>query len=146
MTDLTVLLRQWISCSNDLWSRWFSSTESGASEFPDIELALLRAMVFDKASLASKGLSVDNFFERLRVVYPSSIDDEVRQFCVVQRAGNIFCRPYCLSVSAGSTFQVRSIDTMGTMDSGRPYVEVKFDGGYILESPDFVEFAIELGR
>jgi len=35
---------------------------------------------------------------------------------------------------------------MGAMDGGRPYVEVAFGDGYILESPDLVEFAIDLAR
>jgi hypothetical protein len=143
MTDVTALVRHWINCSNDLWLRWFSSTERGASEFLNIELALLNVMVLERGGFLETGWSIENFFEKLWAIYPMSIDDQVRQLCVVQRAGNVFCRPYSLSVSTGEKFRVKSIDTMGTMENGRPYIEVKFGDGYILESPDSIEFAIE---
>ena len=142
MIDVTVLVRQWIRCSNDLWSRWFASTESGASEFPDIEVALLNAMVLERGGLSSNGLSLENIFERLRVIYPTSIEEQIKQLCVVQRSGNVFCTPNSVSIQAGAILHVKSIDTMGTMEKGRAYVEVKFGDGYILESPDSVEFAI----
>lgn len=144
MIDVTDLVRQWICCSNDLWVRWFSSKEAGVSEFPGIELALLNAMVLERGALSCKGVSIESFFERLWVIYPMSIDDQIRQFCVVQRSGNVFCRPHSVSFSAGSKFHVKSIDTMGTMENGRPYVEVKFGDGYLLESPDLVDFSITL--
>jgi hypothetical protein len=143
MTDVTALVRHWISCSNDLWSRWFASTDTGASEFPGIELALLNAMVLERGDLSCKGLSTENFFEKLRVIYPTSMNDQIKQLCVVQRSGNVFCRPHSVSVSAGNILRVKSIDTMGTMQNGQPYVEVKFGDGYLLEVPDSLEFAIE---
>lgn len=146
MTDVTGLVLQWIRCSNELWSRWFSSTERGASEFPSVELALLKAMVLERGGLSCEGLSPENFFEKLWAIYPTCMGDEVRQLCVVQRSGNVFCRPRGVSIAAGEKFRVKSIDTMGTMDDGRPYVEVAFGDGYILESPDSVDFAIELVR
>ncbi len=145
MIDVTALVREWICCSNDLWSRWFASAGRGASEFPGIEMALLNAMVLERGGLSSKGLSAENFFESMRAIYPVSIDEKTRQLCVVQRSGNVFCRPHSMSVQAGARFHVKSIDTMGTMENGRPYVEIEFGDGYILESPDSVEFAIELG-
>lgn len=144
MIHVTALIRDWIRCSNDLWSRWFASTAKGASEFPDIERALLNAMVLERGGLSSKGVSPENIFQRMRVVYAVPIDEQTRQLCVVQRSGNVFCRPEIVSARAGSQFEVKSIDTMGTMQNSRPYVEVKFGGGYILESPDSVDFVIEL--
>jgi hypothetical protein len=143
MIDVTALVRQWILCSNDLWSRWFASTERGASEFLGIELALLDAMVLERGDLSCKGLSIENFFEKLHVIYPTSINHQVKQLCLAQRTGNIFCKPHTVSVSAGDKFRVKSIDTMGTMQGGRPYVEVQFGDGYILESPDSVDFFVE---
>lgn len=143
MIDVTALIRAWICCSNDLWLRWFASEERGASEFSCIEMALLNAMVLDRGGLSSKGLSPENFFERLRAIYTVSINEQIRQLCVVQRSGNVFCRPQSVSAQAGTIFHVKSIDTMGTMENGRPYVEIDFGNGYVLESPDLVEFAIE---
>lgn len=144
MIDVTALVKVWIRCSNELWMRWFISTKSGASEFPEIELALLNAMVIERSGLSSKGLNVKNFFERLRIVYPGAVDEQVRQHCVVQRHGNVFCSPRVVSFPSQTYFYVRSIDTMGTMEDGRPYIEVKFDDGFILESPDSVDFIIDL--
>jgi hypothetical protein len=143
MINVTTLVRQWIYCSNDLWSRWFASTESGAHQFSDVELALLSAMVLERGDLSRMGVTVENFFERLLVIYPNSINEQTRQFCVVQNSGNIFCKPQIVSMPSGSKFKVESIDTIGTMDDGRPYVEVEFGNGYLLESPDSIEFAIE---
>jgi hypothetical protein len=143
MTSVTALVLQWIHCSNDLWSRWFAATERGASEFPEVELALLQVMVLDRGNLSSKDLSPENFFEKLWVIYPTRIDGQVRQLCVVQRSGNVLCRPHSVSIAAGDEFKVKSIDTMGTMENGRPYIELAFGDGYILEAPDSVEFAIE---
>ena len=146
MTNVTGLVLQWIRCSSELWARWFSSTARGASEFNGVELALLKAMVLERGDLSPKDLSPENLFEKLWVIYPTGIGDRVRQFCVVQRSGNVFCKPRIVSIAAGEKFRVKSIDTMGAMDGGRPYVEVAFGDGYILESPDLVEFAIDLAR
>jgi hypothetical protein len=106
-------------------------------------MALLKAMVLERGNLSCRDLSLENLFERLWMIYPSSIDEQVRQLCVVQRSVNVFCRPHRVSVVAGERFRVKSIDTMGTMENGRPYIEVAFGDGYILESPESVEFAIE---
>jgi hypothetical protein len=145
MIDVTALIRDWICCSNDLWLQWFASAERGASEFPSIEMALLNAMVLERGGLSRNGLSPENIFERMRAIYPVSVVEQTRQLCVVQRSGNVFCRPHSVSAQAGAKFRVKSIDTMGTMENGRPYVEIEFGDGYILESPDSVEFAIEVG-
>gem|GEM_PF-6931977 len=33
---------------------------------------------------------------------------------------------------------------MGIMQNGKPYVEVTYGDGYFLESPDLLEFVVEL--
>lgn len=102
-------------------------------------------MVLESGSLAPEGLSSSRFFENLLVSCAEPIEDQTRQVCVVQRAGNVFCRPQSISVPAESKLHVESIDTMGTMGNGMPYVEVKFRDGYFLESPDLLDFCIALG-
>lgn len=140
---LTDLVYRWIACSNDLWIRWFSSSENGADEFPDIERFLLMHLVFEKSDHRLRNISAEDFFDKLRVTYRSSVD-ELRQTCVKQRAGNIFCTSSDVSISRGEVFKVRSIDTMGIMQNGQPYVEVVYGDGYLLESPDLLEFLVEL--
>lgn len=143
--DVTRSVRQWICCSHDLWARWFAAREDGVSEFSGVELALLSAMVLESRSLSPEGLSSSRFFERLFVSYAEPIEDQTRQVCVVQRAGNVFCRSQRISVPAKSKLHVESIDTMGTMGNGMPLVEVKFGAGYFLESPDRLDFCISPG-
>jgi hypothetical protein len=141
MIDVTYLVRRWIYCSNDLWMRWFSSEEGAAGDYCDIEVALLKNIVLDDDRLVGAGLTENSFIDKLRVIYPVAIN-ESRQMCIAQRAGNIFCSPCVISMSAGDALRVESVNTVGVMQNGRPYVEVLYGGGYFLESPDVVDFAI----
>jgi hypothetical protein len=98
-------------------------------------------MVLESGDLNCAGLSAENFCKRLRVTYPIAVQ-ESRQLCIEQNSGNVFCSPNDVSIKEGDVFRVRLIDTMGTMESGRPYVEVLYGDGYILESPLAVEFVV----
>ena len=135
MAVVTDAVQQWISCCNDLWLRWFSTRENGADEFLVIEDVLLRIFVLEKKWPQDTNLSTDQFFEKLLVMYPKSVN-ESRQTCTKQRAGNVFCRTQPVAITENSIFKVKSIDTMGTMQNGQPYVEVVFGKGYILEQPE----------
>ena len=116
--------------------------QGGADEFLPVELALLNSMILKKIGLSTEGVSAENFFERLRVLYLAPVDEELRQYCVVQRSNNVFCTPRRISILLGKEFRVKSIDTMGTMQNGLPYVEIVFADGYLLESPDSITFVL----
>jgi hypothetical protein len=139
---LTDLVCRWVACSNDMWLRWFASIENSADEFIDVDKYLLNLLVLEKSKPSLRNLSTEQFFDKLRVVYRSSVDAS-RQVCVRQRAGNIFCSGRAVSISKGDVFKVKSIDTMGTMQNGKPYVEVVYGEGYLLESLDLLDFVIE---
>jgi hypothetical protein len=140
--DITNLIRQWLLCSSDLWMRWFKDRENGADEFISIEEALLDVMVIQKLGLDLKGVSTDTFIKQLRVKYVFPVDD-IRQLCIKQHAGNIYCSPKSVTIPDGSIQRVKAIDTMGTMLNDKPYVEVVFGKGFILESPDALDFLFE---
>jgi hypothetical protein len=140
--NVTAEVRQWILSSNDIWIRWFSSRVDGATEFSEIESLLLKVMVYGHDPLLSNDSSKEQFFARLQVIYPASIAHEERQFCVVQRSGNIFCRSQVVNIIAGSRFNVKSIDTTGAISNGEANVEIAYDGGYLLESPELIDFVI----
>jgi hypothetical protein len=143
MISLTDLMGRWISCSNDLWLRWFATMENGADEFIDVERFLLRILVLEKGDQRLREFSAEQLFEKLRVIYRIPVN-ESRQICIRQRAGNVFCSGHVVSISKGDAFKIKSIDTMGTMQDGKPYVEVAYGDGYLLESPDLVEFVVDL--
>ncbi|MBU2571908.1 MAG: hypothetical protein KJ725_18135 [Gammaproteobacteria bacterium] len=100
---LTDLMYRWIACSNDLWLRWFASMKNGANEFIDVERFLLDFLVIEKIDQRLNGISPDQFFDMMRVIYRVSVN-ESRQICVRQRAGNVFCKGGTVSILKGDLF------------------------------------------
>ena len=139
MKDITQIVCFWFECCRDVWRRWFKDRNEGAHEFVSIEQLLLETLVSDKLSEEGKVFVREEFFRHLQVRYRQEIV-ESRSFCVRQKAGNIFCKSREIRIPAGSIYSVRSMDTVGTMLDGVPYVEVEMDDGYILEPTENLEF------
>jgi len=138
MPDLTKSIQQWIACSNDIWRNWFSDRPDGQHEFSMLETVLLDVLVINQLG-GNQSLTKDEFIAKLNVSYALPIN-EVRQLCNKQKAGNIFCRPQLVSIPQGSVYAVKSIDTTGQMMDGRPYIELAYESGFILEFVDALEF------
>ncbi len=126
--DITELVLAWVGCCRETWGNWFKDRCYDADRFSDVENALFKALIADEVGVsldpASLGL-VD-------VVYQRHVDGP-RQFCLKQRAGNIFCQSVDVSLEAHATYKLRSIDPLGTMMDGEAYAEVFYREGYILE-------------
>lgn len=142
MTDITNLINQWLFCSNDIWSKWFSERENGAEEFYAVNELLLEVLVFNNLGLGENETLEDTFFAKLRVEYLQPVND-TRQLCNKQKAGNVFCSAEKVSIQDGSIYFVKDIDALGTMMHGKPYVEVFYKDGYILESPSILKFIFD---
>ena len=135
MKDVTDLVVHWFKCSNDTWSRWFADREDGADEYISIESAMLVSLVIDKLRASRSGLSRDTgdrLFESLRVSYVRSVDDH-RVLCREQKGGNVYGESVKVEIPEGSLHRIKSLDSMGTMLDGVPYVELIYDDGFILE-------------
>jgi hypothetical protein len=142
MTVVTESILHWINCSNDVWLRWFSSRENSFEEFLDVQNYLFNLFVLNPLVAENIEVSEALFYEKLRGVYRASID-EPRQFCVKQRAGNVFCSSNLISIQKGDSLRVKLIDPIGTMSGGIPYVELVYGKGYVLESLNCIDFILE---
>lgn len=144
MIDVTESLRNWMSCSNRLWREYFIHKDNASDRFVPIESALFEALVIrDLEEIRFSTFSSASVFDHLRVEYLIDVDG-TRQLCVIQKAGNVFCKQEAVSISRGSIYKIKSVDTMGTMLDGNPYAEIIFPGGYILETPRILRFFLDI--
>lgn len=132
MKDVTELVLHWFKCSNDIWFRWFADREDGADEYISVESALLDSLVIDKLCIGRSDLPGGELFESLRVTYVRSVDDH-RVLCHEQKNGNVYGESVKVEIPEGSLHRIKSLDSMGTMLDGVPYVELIYNDGFILE-------------
>ena len=141
MNDVSDLIYFWITCSNDLWRKYFLNRPNGADEFPEIEDALFRVIVVRSVFQVAPTLMLGNLPGLICVHYRSDLMGE-RQVCHRQKAGNIFCWTEMVTLEKKTEYVVKSIDTMGTMMDSDPYVEVIVGEKFILESPKNLRFLL----
>jgi len=133
MVDISQDVMSWVKCCRDLWTRWFENRDDGDDEFPEVENALFSALVLSRVGVEQRP-TLDAIYPRLSVTYINGVAAS-RSVCRAQKAGNILCSPRDVESSAGATFSVRSIDCLGIMLDGEPYVELQLDGGEFLLEP-----------
>ena len=103
MVDISCLLRNWVECCREVWTKWFMERENGEDEFYEVEAALFSALVLSDF--------LDCHRPPLHEVYPrleaSYLDDlqAVRPVCRKQKAGNIFCEARRVEFKKGSKFK-----------------------------------------
>ena len=135
MLDVTEFISSWVSCSKDIWERWFREMDDGEHEFSEVERALFSALVLSKINVPERPSHADPY-ELLDAVYKEDIDD-VRSVCKQQKAGNIYCSSRAVKFAKGTSMSIKWIDPLGTMLDGEAYVELWINAQeYILEPLD----------
>jgi hypothetical protein len=141
MKDISQPIYFWISCSNDLWRKWFSNRFNGAYEFSEIEEFLFQILVMRSLEQTESKPKVEDLINRLRVQYINDFQGN-RQVCITQKTGNIFCKNEEITLNKEIDYKVKSIDSMGTMMDSEPYVEVIVGGKIVLETPENLRFLL----
>ncbi|MFT4926246.1 MAG: hypothetical protein ACI8WB_002344 [Phenylobacterium sp.] len=132
MQDITSNVKIWIACCRDVWGKWFVELEDGEDEFLAVEEALLSALVLAKIEGDSRP-SIDKFYEAMKATYKIDIND-FRSVCSIQKAGNTYCKSEKIVLSKAQEFDVKSIDSIGVILDGIPYVELQLEvNKFILE-------------
>lgn len=109
-------------CCKEVWMKYFSSNENGDDEFCEVEEALFSTLVLSNIKLVERP-KLRACYPLLRGVYKHDVADE-RSVCKRQKAGNIFCQSKKITYSKNTSLPIRSIDVLGTMLDGEPYVEL----------------------
>jgi hypothetical protein len=141
MKDVSDLIQYWITCSNDIWTRWFANRQHGLHEFTSVEERLLEVLVIDHLTKEHLISSPQALMRRIRVRYTNGVDD-IRQVCKRQPTGNVFGKAQLVNISPGRTLRVKGIDTTGTMLGSGPYVEVEWQDHFLLEPVHNVLFLL----
>lgn len=139
MKNITVPVLKWVECSNELWLKWFKDRTHGAYTFAEVEDKLCEIFVCSEVGELLNEQRKENFFSKMRVQYLRSIN-ETRQICVRQRSGNIICAPRLVDIDRNSIYKISTIDAAGTMLDSKPYVEVIWTEGVLLEFIENLEF------
>ena len=133
MKDVTAHVTNWINCCKDVWGTWFANTENAVDEFIEVEEALFSTLVLSHLEL-TKRPPLNEAYNLLEGVYRQDMK-AMRSLCVIQKAGNIYCKSKEIAYPKNMSLPIKSIDFMGTMLNGeQPYVElIVNDKEFILE-------------
>lgn len=132
MVDMTDQVLVWLTCCEEVWNRWFNELDSGEDEFGEVEQALFSSLVLSTTNIIDRP-SLPDCYKLLSGVYRADVDG-YRSVCKQQKAGNIYCESRVMKFKKGEKLPVKSIDFMGRMLDGSPYVELELnDKEFILE-------------
>jgi|AAUQ01.1.fsa_nt_gi hypothetical protein len=137
---ITEKIIKWIQCSHSAWSNCFFENIDNRFEFHVIEKAYLELIVLNPLNIKK-----EQFKELLFVKYKKDIND-IRVVCKKQKAGNIFCKSKKIFIDKNSYYLVKSVDTIGELLNGLPYIEVFISKEeYFLETSfkTLVDFVIQ---
>lgn len=141
MIDITQYVLVWLACCKEVWERWFKELDNSEDKFYEVEQVLFSSLVVSAVNVDNR-LSLSDFYKKLSAAYKDDIDG-YRSICKQQKAGNIFCENKVVRFSKGTVFSVKSIDFMGTMLDGKPYVELQVnDKEFVLEPVENLSFKL----
>lgn len=137
MIDVTKEVTAWVSRCQALQVSDLIKDEAAlfAAEEACLKELLLRRF-------GAHGKEASELINAIEVEYLGGIN-EVRQLCIRQQSGNIYCAPKKVEILSGSRHEIRSIDPRGTMAEIGPYVEVLYERGFILEPVRNLRFWIK---
>lgn len=119
-------------CCKEMWNTWFANLENGNDEFLEVEEALFSTLVLSHLEL-TKRPSLNEVYPLLKGIYKEDVKAD-RSVCAKQKAGNIYCQSKKIFYQKNTSLPIKSIDFMGTMLDGEPYVELFINNEeYLLE-------------
>ncbi|WP_295628492.1 hypothetical protein [uncultured Nitrosomonas sp.] len=143
MIDITPHILVWLACCKEVWGNWYKKLDNGEDEFGEVEQALFSSLVLSSINMVNRP-DLDKCYKLLFAVYKADVED-YRSVCTKQKSGNIYCESKVIKFDKDTVLPIKAIDSIGTMQEGKPYVELKInEHEYILESIDNLSIKINI--